>query len=75
MFAAAADLPNTLVGFVPIGFEKAHELDLQSPVELIGFQPGDMRFVHGQKNFAKDIELELIRSRVADPHWLRVFVS
>src|SRR5947207_9676556 len=47
----------------------------QGPIRLLHFDSSTICFEHRGKHFAVDIQLELLRSCVADAHWCRLFVA
>ena len=71
----AADLPDPLVGLLPGLLEEGEERELEPPRRRLGRQPALARLQHRVHQLAVDVELELVRGGVADPHGRRALVA
>src|ERR1043166_9646949 len=65
MLRLATDLPNSVIRFLPVGFEKLHQSLLQGPVSFVVLYTFDLSAIHRREHLAKDVDLILVRSRIA----------
>src|ERR1700748_460974 len=73
--AFTAHLPNAVVGAPPHCLKMIEQRLLEFPGGSEMLNPTCPRMVQCVHHLAVDIELELIRSRIADAHRLRVLVA
>ena len=72
---AAAGLPDALLGLVPVLGEPVEDADDALPAGVPDLDPGVVAGVDAVECLAVDVELELVRGAVADPHGPRVAVA
>src|SRR4051812_25636879 len=75
MTPAATYFPHSLVGLIPYRLEMPEKGLLQIPGGLIERQPHTPGLVECIKHLAVDIELQLIRCDVANPHWRGILIA
>src|SRR3984893_9821945 len=75
LLRGAADLPNAFVGLPPDLLQMFEEGELRLPSRLVGRESAAARLVMDVHDLAKDIELKLAMSGVADANRRRILVA
>src|SRR5829696_9947681 len=75
MATIASNLPDAFIRALPGLLDEAQQRALQPPGMLVGLEPGFASLQERIHQLPVDVELELLRRRVADPHRGAAFVS
>ncbi|GJE46333.1 hypothetical protein AEGHOMDF_5536 [Methylobacterium soli] len=75
VLAPAAHLPDALVRLAPRLSEKVHEDETHLPSRGVAPETTAARLIERVEHLAVDVELELLRGRVADAHGPRALVA
>ena len=74
IFATAPHFPDSFVWLLPLRFKKFISALCSAQSVSFDFDAGVLRVIHRAHYFAINIQLKLLRGRVADPHRLGIFV-
>src|SRR4051812_28416672 len=72
--ARASDLPDALVGLIPVALQEVEDRELEAPRLPLLLEAVGPSLVEEVEDLPVDVELELSRRRVADPDWFRTLV-
>ena len=75
MAARPANFPDAFIRLLPVRLQELEQGDLYSPGCRLRFQAGGSRQMQRVHDFAVDIELELLRCRVAHAHRSRAAIA
>ena len=75
MAARPANFPDAFIRLLPVRLQEVEQSDLYSPGCRLRFQASGSRQVQRVHDFAVDIELELLRCRVAHSHRNRAAIA